>query len=264
MAATALWPQHSRSQTFDIPAWGSVFRIEVTPSLGKSFRLDLAESMCFSVLNRYNTVLSDWSPSSELRKFESKDLTTWTKPDPLLFKALMLSQEAYLQTSGLFDITVGAYLWEGLKPTSLEGLLVDTQNQKVKFKKHPKRLTFGGIAKGMVLGELAYRFYLSGVSGVYIEGSGGGSVELRTQDNLLIFKSHSHNLKPENHNKLHIFNPHILKKTSKSKYASVECQVSLDADFIYAGAMSDVYSTAYVLNSDFKLPEFCRLVSSEI
>lgn len=66
-----------------------------------------------------------------------------------------LAQEAYKLTNGAFDVTVGALAWKALTaPVGTDELEIQPSGA-FRFRRDPKRLTFGGIAKGAATGVMA-------------------------------------------------------------------------------------------------------------
>jgi thiamine biosynthesis lipoprotein len=125
---------------------------------------------CFSLVDSFNLIFSDYIDTSELRKLSaSAGLgTSPVKVSPALLDILLLSKNAYYKSGGTFDITMGPVvkLWRearkarqfptpdivrsAKKLTGFENVRIDSVNKSVTLTKRGMQLDFGGIAKGYI------------------------------------------------------------------------------------------------------------------
>ena len=206
----------------------------------------------------YDMTFSAWTDDSELRKLEKAGLDKTQSPSELFFEGLSLAQEAFSETGGVFDITVGAIEWKALPAAvGLSHLQTDPTKKTFRFDRDPKRLTFDGLAKGMALGEMASYLIEQGVRAFVIDAGGGNLVE-RSSAGELRFISRSRIFKAGSNGDRHIWNPldarYIKEKTE------VVCTVdSLKRpELVRWGALSDAFSKATLLSSDWHLPPICE------
>lgn len=128
---------------------GAPWIVRAEPGLSGALRRSL-EREC----RRYEMVFSDWSEDSELRRLEQGGLRGWHQASPLFIEGLRLADRAWRETSGAFDISMGAVIWKrSERATGLAGLRIEPG--RFRFREDPLRLSFGGIAKGMAVGALA-------------------------------------------------------------------------------------------------------------
>jgi hypothetical protein len=209
----------------------------------------------------YEMTFSDWHDQSELRQIE---LRGWMSQkefriSELFVEGLLLSREAHVLTKGAFDITTGALSWNVLKrPVGLSQMKLDPDRQTVAFKQDPKRLSFGGLVKGMVLGEMASFLVERGVGSFWIDAGGGNQVI--HEAGVTRFVSRSRIYKTQSKKELHIFSPTGRKPLRES--VEVECvsPSGLRSDLIRWGALSDAISTALLLDNSWALPSECRVL----
>lgn len=206
----------------------------------------------------YDMTFSAWSEESELRRLERDGLDKTQSPSELFFEGLRLSQEAFSETDGVFDITVGAIQWKAL-PTAvgLSNLEFDVPKKTFRFKKDPKRLSFDGIVKGMALGEIASYLIEEDVKGFVIDAGGGNIVE-RTTSGELRFISRSRVYKAGSNEDRHIWNPRDARYVQEK--SEIVCTVDdvKRSTLIRVGALSDAFSTARLLSHDWQLPPICE------
>jgi thiamine biosynthesis lipoprotein len=154
-------------------AMGTVWTFEYTPKA----ELSLADSAEIEegvreIVYRYDMTFSDWTEDSELRQLEREGLRNWQRPSPLFLQGLRYSQEFWKETQGAFDITIGAYQWkEKTRPVKLSAL--EIRGERFRFKTDPKRLTFGGIAKGMAVGAAVTEILAREVRNFRVDAGGG-------------------------------------------------------------------------------------------
>jgi hypothetical protein len=210
-------------------------------------------------------------------------MAQWQEASPLFLHGLELSQQAYAMTQGYFDISVGAILWKvspqatGVGPGQLQ-----FDHQRFRFTTDPKRLTFGGIAKGMAVGKIAELFAKKHLTNFRIN-AGGGNLAVMGQrgeytweeeqeigpmsPHFVYFISHSHG--DNTHGVQHIYAPTSpLDKIGKihrpllgAKFSSLSCKSSSAEPHLWedGSGIADAYSTAMVLNSALAIPRHCAL-----
>jgi thiamine biosynthesis lipoprotein len=125
---------------------------------------------CFSLVDSFNLIFSDYIDSSELSKLNTSAGLNISpvKVSPALFDILILSKNAYYKSGGAFDITIGPVvkLWRkarktkqfpapdlvqsARKLTGFENVRIDSVNKLVRLTKHGMQLDLGGIAKGYI------------------------------------------------------------------------------------------------------------------
>ena len=176
----------AETSNFHLFSMGTLWKIDLFHP-NKAVKKDILKVILNKELQRYDQTFSDWSSSSELRKLE-KNMENWLTPSPLFMKGLEYSQEAFDLTYKNFDITIGSVLWkEALKPVGMEKLQMRTKQGKKQFRflTNPKRLTFGGIVKGMVLGRLSQILMKHNIKNFRVD-AGGGNISLMGQKSSLM------------------------------------------------------------------------------
>jgi thiamine biosynthesis lipoprotein ApbE len=206
----------------------------------------------------YEMTFSAWNDESELRRLERAGLDKTQSPSELFFEGLLLAQEAFGETGGVFDITVGAIQWKALpQAVGLSRLETNEEKKTFRFKRDPKRLTFDGMVKGMVLGEMASYLIEQGVKSFLIDGGGGNLVE-RTSTGELRFVSRSRVYKAGSNEDRHIWNPRDARYVKEKVEIVCKVEETDRPTLIRWGALSDAFSTARLLTTDFQLPPICE------
>jgi thiamine biosynthesis lipoprotein len=150
------------------PKMGSPFAIILYSD--DSVKAGNLAQQCFSLVDSFNLIFSDYIDSSELKKL-SASAGLGTLPinvSPALFDILMLSKNAYNKSGKAFDITIGPVvkLWRearktkqfpapylvqsARKLTGFENIHIDSVNKLVRLTKRGMQLDLGGIAKGYI------------------------------------------------------------------------------------------------------------------
>ncbi|MEO5668822.1 MAG: FAD:protein FMN transferase [Bdellovibrionota bacterium] len=206
----------------------------------------------------YEMTFSSWSEESELRRLERDGLDKTQSPSELFFEGLRLSQEAFGYTGGVFDITVGAIEFKALPAAvGLSSLEVDPEKKTFRFKRDPKRLTFDGIVKGMALGEMASYLIEQNVKGFVIDAGGGNLVE-RTTAGQLSFVSRSRIYKAGSNEDRHIWNPRDARYVKEKSEVVCKVDETKRSMLVRWGGLSDAFSKATLLSSDWQLPPICE------
>jgi len=206
----------------------------------------------------YDMTFSAWSEESELRRLEKAGLEKTQSPSELFFEGLMLSQEAFGATDGVFDITVGAIQWKALPAAvGLSELEVDPRKKTFRFARDPRRLSFDGIVKGMALGEMATYLLEQNVKSFVIDAGGGNLVE-RLSSGELRFVSRSRVYKAGSDEDRHIWHPKDARYVQEKSEVVCTVEEMRRSTLLRWGALSDAFSTARLLSRDWQLPPICE------
>lgn len=135
-------------------------------------------------------ILSDWRPSSELRRLDAAPVGAWRPVSAPLFEVLSLALEVARATDGAFDPTVGplSALWReaartgravGVKEREAARARVgyrwvelDTAGRRVRFARAGMRLDLGAVAKGWIVDQALAVLRASGASAALVEAGG--------------------------------------------------------------------------------------------
>ncbi|MFN0181541.1 MAG: FAD:protein FMN transferase [Gemmatimonadales bacterium] len=127
-----------------------------------------AAAAAFREIARLEDLLSDWRPTSELRRLEHGG-TDWQPASPELTEVLARAMAVARASGGAFDPTIGALtrLWrqarrsdtlpapgpiaEARSRVGARWLQVDTVRRRVRLSRAGMQLDLGGIAKGYLL-----------------------------------------------------------------------------------------------------------------
>jgi FAD:protein FMN transferase len=161
-----------------VPVFSQLTRFSYTqPKMGSPFNIimycsDSAQSAkaaaaCFSLIDSLNEQLSDYLPGSELNSLNNNAGSgKWIPVSAHFLKVLQQSADAFYQSKGAFDVTIGpiSKLWrkarkDNIFPDSLlivaqlkkvngKAVLVDAVHRTVQLKFIGMQLDMGGIAKG--------------------------------------------------------------------------------------------------------------------
>jgi hypothetical protein len=206
----------------------------------------------------YEMTFSDWSDDSELRRLEKNGMGQLQSGSDLFMEGLFLAKEAHQKTAGLFDITVGAVTWGVLdRPVGLDRLVIDAETHRFYFEAEHGRLSFGGLAKGMAVGEMASFLISQGVKAFWIDAGGGDRASF--EGGRVRFESRSRVFKAASNSEKHIHSPQKGRPPEERETATIVCvpEGVSRASLIRWGALTDAFATARVLGSGWSLPEFC-------
>lgn len=255
-------------------AMGARWQISVQ-NMPKSVDFSEIKTKVMALALLYENTFSGWSDDSELRRLEKNGLHKKQIPSTLFWAGLELSQMAYMKTNKNFDITVGDRLWKVRdKVLGQTHLRMEELDQSFYFTAPVKRLTFGGIAKGMALGDMAELLLRSGIKSFRIDAGGGNIVESALQEagkksgkNIsadewgVKFTSKSRGMKAGSRDEFHIFDPKDAKvKVDRSIVITCETKDLSRKALRELGALSDALSTALLLDPELKLPLSCRKI----
>ncbi len=256
----------STTLSTSVPAMGTVFQIELRDAAVEALESSSAPQVMVSqiaqkTLTKIEGSLSDWSESSELRRLESMGLGRFQQASELFIKMLSLSLEASEQSAGVFDITVGDTLWLGLPST--QGTLKNLQikNDRFRFVRPPKRLTFGGIAKGYAVGQVFDEVSKLGFAVARVDGGGGNAVvdkrwlalnrpDIQIDSDRVIL-AFSRTLQGPGQNR-HIINPLSSKALAADRQIAIACRYPSRFDkkrtLAEASALVDASTKALIVN----------------
>mgnify|MGYP000896347818 CR=1 FL=1 len=225
-------------------------------------------------------LFSDWSEESELRRLERGGLAEWRPASPRFLKLLDLSAEAWRESRGVFDPTIGAVQWKALaRPVGLGAM--ERREGEFRFREDPRRLTFGGIAKGFSVGALGELLVARGFRHFRVNG-GGGNLLLRAETGaepwpeLLAYGleaealwhvSRSRTARPETSKgakaSQHIYDPRDPRR-ALNEAATLLCRQRLERDLESEAALSDAASKALVVEPEAPVPPHCRGVKAPL
>jgi len=144
----------------------------------------------FKELNRIDAMMSDYKPDSQLSKVNREAFSHPVKVSPELFEILYMSVEFSRLSNGTFDITVGPLvdLWRKAGETNsmpdentlaetrarvgYEKLILDYNEQTVKFAVDGMRLDLGGIGKGYAVDKAIEAMHKRGALGGMVDSGG--------------------------------------------------------------------------------------------
>lgn len=145
---------------------------------------------CFSLVDSLNRIFSDYDSSSELSRLNAQAGKTARPVSSRLWKIILQSREAYLQSAHAFDITVGplSRLWRKTRkekkiPDSLsvvqarelvgfQHVRMNPSDSSVLLAKTGMQLDLGGIAKGYAAQELIRFLQARGIHQALLDAGG--------------------------------------------------------------------------------------------
>ncbi|MFM6969502.1 MAG: FAD:protein FMN transferase [Sediminibacterium sp.] len=158
-----------------------------------SISLQKADSVAnesFKLVDSINSICSDYDTSAELYKLRRYELGKSIKVSPILFELLIAGRQAYKDSYGSFDITIGplSLLWRSALKSHIfpshgaidsAKLLVDFRNiyldptsQSITFLKPGIQLDMGGIAKGYAADKVAALLKFNGITNALVDAGG--------------------------------------------------------------------------------------------
>ncbi len=176
-------PKDQRFATITHEAMGSPFELILYPptaDMQSEEVAHLAESS-FAAIDLLDARISNWKQDSQLSKVNREAGDHPVEIGGELMQALQRSQEAFQQTHGAFDVTVGPLLqlWgfyrkEGrlpkddeikvaLEKVGFDKLIIREDAKTVQFKTPGMSVDFGGIGKGLALDWAAQSLRDAGV-----------------------------------------------------------------------------------------------------
>lgn len=167
---------------------GTFARIVVTAQNKK--HAQQAISLAFDKINHIEDLMSDYDPDSQLSQVNREAFDRPIPVDAELFELLTASVEYSKLSDGAFDVTVGpvVQLWRKAKtdqaaptPEALaaakaavgyQNLLLDAENQTVRFMKQGMFIDLGGIAKGYAVDKAVEILRNAGLKGGMVDIGG--------------------------------------------------------------------------------------------
>lgn len=160
-----------------------------------------AASSAIQLLNRLHATLNRYDEDSELAHFNAAQANTPFPCSDLLWQAFTSAQEAYRQTDGVFDVTVGPLMsfWKQAaakpeQPPSPEKLaeaqnrvgfgklVLDEQTHTVTKTVADMSVDFGGLTKGLALDLVQPLLTQAGITRMMLDF--GGNLYLENPDEL--------------------------------------------------------------------------------
>lgn len=142
----------------------------------------------FKIIDSLNLVFSDYDPGSEVYKINSNRNKSTVKVSAPLYDLLIISKEIAVQSSGLFDPTLGCltHLWRKYRKKQRipsKGKIrrvskntgyskISLGDQSIQFSKSKIKLDFGGIAKGYIADRIADYFSHKNINAFFIDMGG--------------------------------------------------------------------------------------------
>jgi hypothetical protein len=232
-----------------IAGLGTIFSLSLDVNK-TSFISSKLENKLIRIISKYDQTFSHWSPKSELSRLQDIGLYKTHCPSPLFIKGLALSAKIYSYSKGSFDIS------HLTKNPSMHELRWKQNGSCFSFKKRAVKLDFGGIVKGMCVGELAQFLFLSGIKKFLINAGNGdlffcgnNYLNLKNFSNTKVyFVSNSHRFQSQDG----VWKPHVKTLTLTKPYNSsqVVCSSSFRKFYEWPelGAFADAVAT-YSMNN---------------
>jgi thiamine biosynthesis lipoprotein len=144
----------------------------------------------FALVDRFNSIFSDYSSTSEVGKLASMAVVKDQKVSDELFGLIQISKQAWIRSGKTFDITIGALtqLWRKAKKenrfptpveikeakdkTGFEKLIINGSTQTISFKKPGMSFDFGGIVPGYVAQKVMDLLKSKNIGNALVDASG--------------------------------------------------------------------------------------------
>ena len=151
---------------------------------------DSAAYQSFKLIDSINLICSDYDSSAELFKLRYALVGKPTKVSSILMELLCMSRQAYKNSYGSFDITVGplSRLWRNarksqqfpnatainkvLKSVGFNKVLLDSSAQTITFLQPNMQLDMGGIAKGYAADKVLALLQSFGITNALVDAGG--------------------------------------------------------------------------------------------
>ena len=151
---------------------------------------DSAAYQSFRLVDSINLRCSDYDSSAELYKLQFATVGKPIKISPILMELLCMSRQAYTDSYGSFDITVGplSRLWrsartsqvfptatainEARKYVGFEKIEIDSSAQTITFLQPKMQLDMGGIAKGYAADKVLALLQSFGITNALVDAGG--------------------------------------------------------------------------------------------
>ncbi len=192
-AATACASPGLERREYERPAMGTTFRVVVYAQDRRG--ADSAAEAAFARIEALDRRLSDWDPSSEVRRLTTP-LESWCglpgggEVSEDLWAVLVAAQAVAEMTNGAFDVTVGPYvrLWRrAFRQGELPGaerlasaawsvghfrLVLSAWERSVELRGPGMQIDLGGIAKGYALDQALLELEAAGFPRALVDGGG--------------------------------------------------------------------------------------------
>ena len=174
---------------FSHSSMGSLFTIVGYGS--DSLRAKETALTAFSMIDRFNLIMSDYNPESELMQLcRRSGQENYTQVSSELYDIIWQSLFWSEWSKGIFDITVGTYsqLWrragrkdllpdphqidKAASTVGFQYIKLDSANQSVRLVKPDMQLDLGGIAKGYTVDKIFKLFRDKGFERILVDGGG--------------------------------------------------------------------------------------------
>lgn len=197
---TTASPRDQRFATVTHQAMGSPFEIILyppTPDMQSEEVNHIAEP-AFAAIDLLDARISNWKPDSQLSKVNREAAGHPVEVGGELMQTLLRSQEAFQQTHGVFDVTVGPLieLWgfyrkEGRLPkdeelraalakVGFDKVIIREDEKTVQFKVPGMYIDFGGIGKGLALDWAAQSLRDQGVKSALLNAGSSSLLAIGT------------------------------------------------------------------------------------
>ena len=151
---------------------------------------DSAAYQSFKLIDSINLICSDYDSSAELFKLRYAVVGKPTKVSSILMELLCTARQAYNNSYGSFDITVGplSRLWrnarksqqfpnatainKALKSVGFNKVLLDSSAQTITFLQPNMQLDMGGIAKGYAADKVLALLQSFGITNALVDAGG--------------------------------------------------------------------------------------------
>ncbi|MEI6673817.1 MAG: FAD:protein FMN transferase [Verrucomicrobiota bacterium] len=156
------------SSVFTHEAMNTTFTLRLVGN-DQEFLAGLARE-CFDVLDKLETKLSRFIDGSDVSRINHMQAGETLYLSESCHQCLLLAMQAYVQTGGLFDITLGTRIQHrkakaGTPPPSLAGrLVIHPDIAAITCEAPGREIDLGGIAKGFALDQMAELLLDWGVS----------------------------------------------------------------------------------------------------
>jgi thiamine biosynthesis lipoprotein ApbE len=253
------------SKSVRIAGLGTIFSIKLSAKDSSFSNSRSLEHQLIKIIAKYEKTFSHWSKSSELFSLQKKGLHKLQCPSNLFLQGLALAVKMFDFSGESFDVSYKSKL-----SRSLHSLKWVKGGSCFCFKNRGVKLDFGGIVKGMCVGELAQFLYSSGVK-IFLINAGNGDLAFRGKNylnlddyspNLVFFVSNSHRYQMQNNEwKIHI-KDQVNFTGSLTNSSQVICRSS-NKDLVFwseLGSYCDAMSTSSLNNKkSFYFKGLCKL-----
>lgn len=173
---------------YSMQKMGSPFNIVLYAEVKQA--ADSAAYQCFKLVDSINIICSDYDSSAELFKLRFAAVGKPTKVSPILMELLCTASQAYKDSYGSFDITVGplSRLWrsartsqifptttainEARKHVGFNKVQLDSAAHTITFLQTNMELDMGGIAKGYAADKVLALLQSFGITNALVDAGG--------------------------------------------------------------------------------------------